>query len=140
MNAGRPWEVVVAGRQLPQLARLRGFGFVVNIEAVRGADLRAVANNGPLGGVALRSCIEGEGDPPRELLLAAVACAASGTVHGFPMEELREDKCCQLKHNGPIISGTCLGVIGAELLAFMLPVATSLRSLRCRSDNASLLL
>ena len=38
-DAGRPWEVVVADRQLPQLARLRGFGFVVNLEAVRGADL-----------------------------------------------------------------------------------------------------
>ena len=25
-DAGRPWEVVVAGRQLPQLARLHGFG------------------------------------------------------------------------------------------------------------------
>ena len=138
-DAGRPWEVMVAGRKLPQLARLRGFGFVVNIEAVRGADLRAVANNGPLGGVALWSCIEGEGDPPRELLLAAVACAASGTVHGFPMEEMREDKCCQLKHNGPIISGTCLGVIGAELLAFMLPVATSLRSLRQRKPATLIL-
>jgi hypothetical protein len=33
-DAGRPWEVVVAGRQLPQLARLRCFGFVVNLEAV----------------------------------------------------------------------------------------------------------
>ena len=28
-EAGRPWEVVVAGRQLPQLARLHGWGFVV---------------------------------------------------------------------------------------------------------------
>ena len=40
-EAGRPWEVVIAGRQLPQLARLRGFGFVVNLEAVRQADLGA---------------------------------------------------------------------------------------------------
>ena len=81
-DAGRPWEVVIAGRQLPQLARLRGFGFVVDVQAVREADLGAAANDGPLGGVALRSCIEGEGDPPREMLLAAVACAASGTVCG----------------------------------------------------------
>ena len=28
-EADRPWEVVVAGRQLPQLARLHGWGFVV---------------------------------------------------------------------------------------------------------------
>merc|ERR1719353_1498897 len=38
-EAGRPWEVVVAGRQLPQLARLHGYGFVVDVQAVREADL-----------------------------------------------------------------------------------------------------
>ena len=38
-NAGRLWEVVIAGRQLPQLARLRGYGFVVDVQAVREADL-----------------------------------------------------------------------------------------------------
>ena len=36
-EAGRPWEVVVAGRQLPQLARLHGWGFVVDVQAVREA-------------------------------------------------------------------------------------------------------
>ena len=36
-EAGRPWEVVVAGRQLPQLARLHGYGFVVDVQAVREA-------------------------------------------------------------------------------------------------------
>ena len=40
-EAGRPWEVVVAGRQLPQLARLHGCGFVVDVQAVREADPRA---------------------------------------------------------------------------------------------------
>ena len=38
-DAGRLWEVVVAGRQLPQLARLHGYGFIVDVQAVRGADL-----------------------------------------------------------------------------------------------------
>ena len=33
-EAGRPWEVVVAGRQLPQLARLHGFGLAAAL-AVR---------------------------------------------------------------------------------------------------------
>ena len=96
-DAGRPWEVVVAGRQLPQLARLRGFGFVVNLEAVRQAfpggddnDEEDDDDDAPLGG-ALSSCIEGEGEPPHELLLAAVACAASGTVRGVPVQRLRED-------------------------------------------------
>ena len=34
-EAGRPWEVVVAARQLPHLAKLRGFGFAVELQAVR---------------------------------------------------------------------------------------------------------
>ena len=88
-EAGRPWEVVVAGRQLPQLARLHGYGFVVDVLAVRRAALPALgqpALRDPLGGAALRGCITGEGrpgagdSPPAELLLAAVACAASGEV------------------------------------------------------------
>ena len=132
-DAGRPWEVVIAGRQLPQLARLRGFSFVVDVQAVRGADLReadrgAAARDAPLGCLALSGCIEGEGDPPRELLLAAVACAASGWALGVPVQELREDKDYGLSCRG-------LGVIGVGLLALTLPGATSLRSLRCRSDN-----
>jgi hypothetical protein len=98
-DAGRPWEVVVAGRQLPQLARLHGFGFVVDVQAVREADLDSEGDDdaeeeddgAPLGGAALRSCIEGEGEPPHELLLAAVACAAPGTVQGVPVQLLRED-------------------------------------------------
>ena len=38
-EAGRPWEVVVAGRQMAQLARLHGYGYVVDVQAVRNADL-----------------------------------------------------------------------------------------------------
>ena len=92
-EAGRPWEVVVAGRQLPQLARLRGFVFVVDLEEVRNADLGAEAEDdtAPLGGVTLRSCIQGEGEPPHELLLAAVACAARRMVFGVPVQQLQEE-------------------------------------------------
>ena len=89
IETGRPWEVVAAGRQLPQLARLHGWGFVVDVQAVREAELRG-KRKAPLGGDTLRSCIQGEGDPPQELLLAAVACAASGTVRGVPVQRLRE--------------------------------------------------
>jgi len=84
-DAGRPWEVVIAGRQLPQLARLHGFGFVVDVQAVRqvqqgGWDAEEDADHDededvdapPLGGATLRGCIQGEGEPPHELLLAAV--------------------------------------------------------------------
>ena len=125
IEAGRPWEVVVAGRQLPQLARLHGYGFVVDVPAVREADLEEEDEDAPLGGDTLRSCIQGEGDPPDELLLAAVACAASGTVRGVPVQQLREDDAIEeldLAHSG-------LGVTAARLLGLMLPAATSLRSL-----------
>ena len=139
-EAGRPWEVVVAGRQLPQLARLHGYGFVVDLQAVREADLGAEEDDddddneeedddvAPIGGDTLRSCIQGEGQPPDELLLAAVAfvaCAASGTVRGVPVERLREDDAIDeldLRASG-------IGVTGATLLAFMLPAAMSVRSL-----------
>ena len=143
-EAGRLWEVVIAGRQLPQLARLRGFGFVVNLEEVRNADLGAEEendedddgaaedDNAPLGGVALRSCIQGEGEPPHELLLAAVACAARGTVRGVPVQQLQEDDAVgslNLDHSG--LDSPGLSVISAELLGLMLPATTSVRTLRC---------
>jgi hypothetical protein len=129
-DAGRPCEVVIAGRQLPHLARLRGFGFVVDVQKVR--EARLDTNDGPLGGVALRSCIEGEGDPPHELLLAAVACSASGGVRGVLVQRLREDGVIGSLYLGS--SG--LGVIGAELLGLMLPAARSVRRLRCPSAIA----
>ena len=148
---GRPWEVVVAGRELPQLARLHGFGFVVDVHAVREADLDPEEDDdddnddddddnddddgndddSPLGGTALRSCIGGEGDPPRELLFAAVACAACGTVCGVPVQELREDNAIDSWN----LNQFGLGVIGAVLLGLMLPALRSVRSLRCRSDH-----
>ena len=123
---GRPWEVVVAGRQLPQLARLHGYGFVVDLQAVREADLEEEDDDAPLGGVALRSCIQGEGQPPDEQLLAAVASAASGTVRGVPVQRLREDDA--IDELDPRDYGN--GDIEATLLGLMLPAATSLRSLK----------
>jgi hypothetical protein len=137
-DAGRSWEVVVAGRELPHLARLRGFGFVVAVQAVRQAGLGGAALGGAalggaaLGGAALRSCIQCEGEPPHELLLAAVACAASGTVRGVPVQRLREDDAIGSLH----LESASIGTIGAALLGLMLPAATSVRSLRCPSDNA----
>ena len=145
-EAGRPWEVVIAGRQLPQLERLRGFGFVVNLEAVRQADDDEEdddeddvdddddVDDGPLGGAALRSCIEGEGEPPHELLLAAVACAARGTVRGVPVQQLQEDDAI-----GSLdLDDAGLGVIGAELLGLMLPAVTSVHTLRCVAGTTPL--
>ena len=144
-DAERPWEVVVAGRQLPQLARLHGFGFVVDVQAVRqvrqvdwvaeeeeedDADDGDDADDAPLGGAALRSCIEGEGEPPHELRLAAVACAALGTVRKVPVQELREDNAIGgLDLDDKNIQGPYLCEMG--LLVLMLPAATSLLDLRC---------
>ena len=134
-EAGRPWEVVIAGRQLPQLARLRGFGFVVDLEEVRNAALGAAEDdNAPLGGVTLRSCIQGEGEPPHELLLAAVACAARGTVRGVPVQQLQEDDAIGSLN----LDNASLGVISAALLGLMLPAATSVHTLRCDAGNTPL--
>jgi hypothetical protein len=83
----------------------------------------------PLGGAALHSCIQGEGEPPHELLLAAVACAASGTVRRIPVQRLREDDAIESLDLG--YSG--ISSIEAGLLSLMLPAATSVRSLRCVS-------
>ena len=123
-------EAVAAVRSMPNLARLRGYGFRVELngpQGVRQAALGGMDRSGPFGGAALRGCIhEGEGEPPRVLLLAALACAAPGTVLGVPVQQLREDDAIgslDLANKG-------LGVSGAELLGLMLPAATSLRELR----------
>jgi len=40
IEGGRRWEVAIAGRMLPRLARLHGYGFVVDLAAVRAVDLQ----------------------------------------------------------------------------------------------------
>ena len=71
---------------------------------------------------ALRACITPkEGDVPRELLLATIALAASGTVAGVPLQELREGIVVELD-----LSRRGLGPSGAELIGMLLPVNASL--------------
>ena len=118
--ADRLDEAALAGCQLPNLTWLCGYGFVVDVVAVRKVvfdahcikdDQRAefswdgsednAHTTGSLSGDALRNCFSVEplrdgallccGMPPREMLLAAVACAGSGAVFGIPLQELRED-------------------------------------------------
>ena len=43
--AGRAHEAAAAGRELPSLARLRGWGSVVDLQALRLADLSQVAHD-----------------------------------------------------------------------------------------------
>mmetsp|Transcript_43475 Transcript_43475/g.143867 ORF Transcript_43475/g.143867 Transcript_43475/m.143867 type:complete len:454 (+) Transcript_43475:188-1549(+) len=99
-------DVVSAGRLLPGLARLHGWGFAVDVAAVRALDL---SEDGPPPGEELhslqtfprlRGCVVAqsderaqgdEGAPPLELLLLAAACAATGSVCGLPVEALRQD-------------------------------------------------
>eukprot|EP00964_Phaeocystis_antarctica_P129944 scaffold93775_cov62-Phaeocystis_antarctica.AAC.6 len=141
-EAGRLWGVVVAGRQLPRLARLHGYGFVVDAQAVRQAfpgrndededdEDEDEDDDAPLGGAALRSCIEGEGEPPPELLLAAVACAASGEVLRVPVQRLREDDAIGSLDLDDDYRIGGIGVIRVGLLGLMLPATTSVHSLRC---------
>ena len=141
-----PREAVAAVRSMPNLVRARGYGFWVLLKGPRGVGGPEVGANrllwsprspwsavgradqtGPLGGALLRRCIhEGEGEPPHELLLAAVACGARGEVGRVPVQQLREDaigRTLKLDHKD-------LNVIELELLGLMLPAATSLRELR----------
>ena len=103
IEAGRPGDVAIAGQMLPGLARLHGYGYVVDVAAVRAADLQNGAGNtrrpSLLHGTAkdaLNSCISGEGEPPLELTIAAVACAGSGVVCGIPVQRMREESVTEL--------------------------------------------
>ena len=129
IRAGRPWDVVAAGQAeaLPGLARLHGYSFTVDVAAARQADLggqeRTMA--AVLRRPALRACITPEeGDVPQELLIATIALAASGTVAGVPVQELREGPVeeLDLRHRN-------LKPVSAKLIGMMLPVNASLTSL-----------
>jgi hypothetical protein len=134
VDAGRPWEAAAAGRLLPSLARLRWEGFTVSVAAVREVDLDEKDEDEDedederpvLGGpakTALLSCIEGvdeesiEGEPPLELLLAAVACAGSGEIRGIPVQMMRDDSVSELD-----LKERDIGVEGGMLLAYLVPV------------------
>ena len=126
VDAGRPWEAAAAGRMLPSLATLRWEGFTVSVAAVREVDL----DYWPyfLGGrakTALLSCIEGEGEPPLKLLLAAVACAGSGEIRGIPVQLMREHSFSELN-----LSEDDIGVEGGLLLAYLVPAMGALTEVR----------
>ena len=118
---------------LPSLARLRWEGFTVSVAAARGVDLDERDGDEDLherdedederpflGGpakTALISCIEGEGEPPLELLLAAIACAGSGEIRGIPVQMMRDDSVSALD-----LRDRNIGVAGGKLLAYLVPV------------------
>jgi hypothetical protein len=130
VDAGRPWEAAAAGRMLPSLARLRWEGFEVNVAAVREVDLNERPFLGGPAKTALISCIEGEGEPPLELLLAAVACAGSGEISGIPVQMMRGDSVSELD-----LQARSIGVEGGMLLAYLVPVMGGLTSLDLSSNR-----
>ena len=130
IEAGRPGDAAVAGRMLPGLARLHGYGYVVDVAAVRAADLQCGMGDwrrpSLLHGAAkdaLNSCISGEGEPPLRLTIAAVACAGSGVICGIPVQQLREDSVTELN-----LSDRGLHVPAAMLVASLIPATSVLKS------------
>ena len=120
-----PHEAVAAVRSVPNLARVRGYGFRVELKGPQGVEQVKY----PFAPGALRSCIlEGEGELPHKLVLAAVACAARGEVFRFPVQRLREDAIGRTLNLDRKDLG--VGIKGLELLGLVLPAATSLRELR----------
>jgi hypothetical protein len=134
VDAGRPWEAAAAGRMLPSLARLRWEGFEVSVAAVRKVDLETPRQEREfLGGrakAALLSCIVGEGEPPLELLLAAVTCAGSGEIRGIPVQMMRGDSVSELD-----LQFRTIGVEGGMLLAYLVPVMGGLTSLNLKRNQ-----
>ena len=137
IGAGRSCDVVVAARLLPNLARLHGYGYVVDVAAVRGADLGNEEEEEEeeeeeddeeeeqddeaalvkLGGAALRTCITpAEGTVPRALLVAVVASLAQGTLADVPVQMLREESTGAELH----LAHVGIDRLGAELLAMLL--------------------
>ena len=136
---GRAGDVSAAGRLLPNLARLRGFGFEVDVAAIRGADVSAALANeefGPAVGHAIGDYTtlfpprEGrqptEEEPPLELHLMAITCAASGEVRRIPVQQLREDDAIGELN----LRNRSLGPTEAKLLSFLLPRAASVVHLK----------
>jgi len=136
IEAGRPWEAARAGRLLVHLERLTGYGFAVDVAAVREIDLERGGGRllrllrGPVKHALCSSCVTGEGEPPLALLLGAIACAGSGGIRGIPVEQMRADAFIDLNFEDPHGDAPLLlGPEGAMLLASFLPVMGGLTSL-----------
>jgi hypothetical protein len=137
IEAGRPWEAARAGRLVPHLEQLTGYGFVVDVAAVRKVNLDDDGSEeeeeeeeeedrlvSAAVQAALRNCCTGEGEPPRALLLAAIACAGSGSVCGIPVEAMRADTLAVLD-----LYDAWTGPEGAALIAYLVPVMGALTML-----------
>jgi hypothetical protein len=149
IEAGRPWEAARAGRLLLHLERLTGYGFVVDVAAVRKVDLDDDGREvewewdeeeeeqlpipllrGPAK-LALCSCVTGEGEPPLALLLGAIACAGSGEIRGIRVQQLRADALTNID----VHSENGIGPEGAILIARFIPVMGALTCIDVRFND-----
>tara|TARA_B100000795_G_C22774504_1_gene429376 strand:- start:949 stop:1764 length:816 start_codon:yes stop_codon:yes gene_type:complete len=151
---GRPHDVVAAGRVellewVGQLEWLHGYGFKVDVSALRKVELCSTHNSlsglwegtnndivtwSPFEtGPALRACFTpSDSMPPRELLLVTLACAGRGSPLGIPVQHLRDvdadpddygDAFNQADADGPELdlSDRTLDADHMQLLALLLP-------------------
>ena len=142
IEAGRPWEAARAGRLVPHLERLTGYGFSVDVAAVREVDLedegeeeedRGHVLHGPAKHALCNSCVTGEGEPPLALLLGAIACAGSGYIRGIPVEQMRADALTNIDLHDQRLYG--IGPEGAILIASFIPVMGGLTSINMSGNN-----
>ena len=187
-----PW----AGRELPNLARLHGYGYEVDLSAVRQAifnrcyadkvapldslwagssvrpcstellelcstqlssaqlsSARALMEHGVLGRArtALRDCFTpSDSMPPRELMVAALACAGKGTLLGIPVEYLRDVEADDRDYLDELGQPACgpgpeldlsectIDADGMQLLALLLPGSKIKRLKRAPPRNIGL--
>jgi len=149
IEAGRPWEAARAGRLLLHLERLTGYGFVVDVAAVRQVkldddgreeelesdeeeeeQLQIPLLRGPAKH-ALCSCVAGEGEPPLDLLVGAIACAGSGRIRGIRVQQLRADALTNID----VHAENGIGPEGAILIASFIPVMGGLTRVDVRLNN-----
>ena len=148
IEAGRPWEAARAGRLLLHLERLTGYGFSVDVAAVREVDLEDEGDEeeeeeveywplrllrGPAKHALCNSCVTGEGEPPLALLLGAIACAGSGYIRGIPVEQMRADALTNIDLHDQRLYG--IGPEGAILIASFIPVMGGLTSINMSGNN-----
>ena len=129
IEAGRAGDTALAGRMLPGLARLHGYGFVVDVAKVRAANLQ----NGDVqraAKAALDSCISGDREAPLKLTIAAVACAGSGVACGIPVQHMREDTMTELDLRGKGLRGPA-----AMLISYLIPANGTLTRVDIRRNN-----
>ena len=93
-------------------------------------SLASLANSTATEGALKEYVASLEGEPPLALLLAAVACAGSGSVLAIPVQQLREINALTVLD----LSRRSIGAFEAQLLSLLLP-RCKLVSLECAAPR-----